>query len=135
METRHALAAWIRAKQSLERAMRREDFQSFVRPLYLIAVLSGSFMLLAMPPNKRLFERAHNFRHNLSAALAKQNYRLAGICAYPSDDELLILRSNPSFAPYVELIWRKRAEKIEAQRQAEDERDFADLSQVLEARA
>jgi hypothetical protein len=135
VETRHALAAWIRAKQSLERVMRREDFQSFVRPMYLIAVFPGNCFLLSIPANKRLYKRARNFRPNLRAAILKQNYDLAGIARYPSDDELLILRHSPAFAPYVELIWRKRAEKIEAQRQAEDERDFADLSQVLEARA
>jgi hypothetical protein len=135
VEARHALAAWIRAKQSLERVMRREDFQSFVRPMYLIAVLGPYCFLLAMPPNKRLYERARHFRPNLRAAILKQNYDLAGICRYPSDEELLLLRDSPSFAPYVQLIWRKRAEKYEAQREAEDTRDFADLSQVLEARA
>jgi hypothetical protein len=132
VETRHALAAWIRAKQSLQRVMRREDFQGFVRPMYLVAVLSQSFLLLAVPPNNRLVERARNFRPNLEAAISKQNYRLAGICPYPTDAEVLALRNHPAFAPYVELIWRKRAEKVAAYRVAEDARDSAGLATVLE---
>jgi hypothetical protein len=131
VEVRHALAAWVRAKQSLQQVMRREDFQSFVRPMYLVAVLSNSFMLLALPPNHRLFERARNFRPNIAAAIARQNYHLAGIARYPSDSELVRLREFPSFAPFVELIWRKRLEKVEAVRPAEDERDRADLTEAL----
>src|SRR5580704_5467104 len=111
VEIRHALAAWVRAKQSLEKVMRREDFQSFVRPMYLIALFPGACLLLAMPPNRRLFQRAWNFRPNLKAAIANQNYHFAGIARYPSDDELVILRDSPSFAPFVELIYRKRLAK------------------------
>jgi hypothetical protein len=131
VEARHALAAWVRAKQSLQRVMHREDFQSFVRPMYLVAVLSDACLLLTLPPNNRLFERARNFRPNLRAAIEEQNYHFAGIARYPSDDELLILRDNPSFAPFVELIWRKRLAKLAATRPAEDDRDSADLSLKL----
>jgi hypothetical protein len=135
VESRHALAAWVRAKQSLERVMRREDFQSFIRPMYLGAVLSRCCMLLTLPPNKRLFERARNFRPNLVAAIEQQNYHFAGIARYPTDDELVQLRNSPnyesSWKPFVELIWRKRQEKLAATRPAEDERDCADLSREL----
>lgn len=122
MEARHALAAWVRAKQSLETLMRREDFQSFVRPMYLLAVLSGCGMLLSLPPNKRLVERAWNFRPNLGLAIGKQNYRFAGLCRYPSDDELIVLANSPSFAPFVQLIWRGRTQKVLARKMAEDAR-------------
>jgi hypothetical protein len=131
VEVRHALSAWIRAKQSLQRVMPREDFHSFVRPMYLVAVLSESFMLLALPPNKRLFERARAFRGNIEAAIGQQNYHFAGIARYPSNDELVILRDSPSFAPFVDLIWRKRLAKLEVNRPAEDERDRADLTEAL----
>ena len=111
--------------------MRPEDFNSFIRPMYLLAVLSGSFMLLALPPNKRLAERARNFRPNLEAAIQKQNYHLAGFSRYPADGELLMLRDRLPWAPYVDLIYRKRLEAMEARRSAEDVRDRADLRQGL----
>ena len=100
--------------------------------MYLLAVLSECFMLLSLPPNRRVCERAYAFRANLAAAIAHENYRLAGLVAYPSDGELVVLRSHRSFAPFVELIWRKRLEKIAAQQVAEDARDSVDLSQALQ---
>ena len=133
LEVRHALSAWIQAKESLRRIMRPEDFHSFVRPMYLVAVLSQSFMLLALPPNKRLFERASAFQRNIEAAILRENYHLAGFARYPSDDELVVLRGVSSFAPFVELIWRKRAQKIATRRFSEDAHDAADLTQLLEA--
>jgi hypothetical protein len=130
-EDRHALAAWVRAKQTLERVMRREDFQAFVRPMYLTALFDRCFLLLAMPPNQRLFQRAWNFRPNLATAIELQNYHLAGIARYPTDDELLMLKDKPAFAPFVALIWRKRMDKAIARRPAEDDRDCSDLSREL----
>jgi hypothetical protein len=106
--------------------MRPEDFHSFIRPMYLMAVLSGSSMLLSLPPNKRLAERARNFRPNLVAAIEQQNYHFAGICRYPSDEELLILRERRQWVPYVELIYRKRLQRVEARTSAENVRDCAD---------
>ena len=110
--------------------MRREDYQSLVRPMYLVAVLPPCCFLLALPPNTRLYERARNFRPNLRAAIQKQNYDLAGLCRYPSDEELLLLRESEEFAPFVNLIWRKRLEKYALRKVVEDARD----SQPLEVR-
>ena len=130
-EVRRALTAWTRAKANLQQRMRREDFQAFIRPVYLLSVFSPRFLLLAIPPNRRIVERLRNFRHNLNLALAEQGYGLAGFTSYPSDDELLELRNHPSFRPFVELIYAKRLSKLEAARAAERIRVTADLFQGM----
>lgn len=122
-EVRHALTAWTRAKETLANAMCREDFQAFVRPMYLCGLLSHRFLVLSLPPNRRVVERARNFRHNVERALAAQGYGLAGFTAYPSTEQLLAQWNNPSFGPFLQLISRKRIDKLMAQRAAEDRRD------------
>ncbi|HKW17062.1 MAG TPA: hypothetical protein VJO35_06095 [Terriglobales bacterium] len=126
-ETRHALTAWTRAKSTLYAKMRHEDFQAFVRPMYLVAVLSGRFFLIAIPPNRRVMDRARNFRANLAAFIEREGYGFAGFTPYPSDDDLLELRERQfdasSFAPFLELIARKRLDKSLARREQENARD------------
>lgn len=115
--------------------MCREDFQCFVRPMYLLANFSG-FLLIALPANQRVVERARNFCPNVRAALLREGYALAGFTAYPSDDLLLQLRNHLSFAPFIRIIWRGRIRKLEARRAVEDARDRSPLdpSQLATAR-
>lgn len=123
-EVRRALSAWTRAKEALRQSMRQEDFQAFVRPMYLIGLLSGKFLLIALPPSRRVVERARNFRENLRAAIAEQGYDFAGFTPYPSDDVvLLLIENNASFGPFAEMICRGRLKRLEARRAAENARD------------
>ena len=123
VDFRDALSAWTRAKEALRVAMRREDFQAFVRPMYLLAVLGGHYLLLSLPPNRRVVERARNFRLNLTAHIRAEGYELAGFTAYPSDRELVALANCPSFQPFVHFIARGRLRKIERRVAAENARD------------
>jgi|HubBroStandDraft_5_1064220.scaffolds.fasta_scaffold101482_2 hypothetical protein len=107
--------------------MRREDFQAFVRPMYLLAALGGRHLLIAIPPNRRVIERARNFRENLAAMIRQQGYEFAGFAPYPGDCDLEQLAEHSSFAPYVHFIARGRLRKVTAQRNAEDQRDSAPL--------
>jgi hypothetical protein len=131
VEARQALKAWIGAKHSLNRVMLREDFQSLVRPIYLIGILSRHYMLLSVPPGNRLVERVKHFSPAIRAAIVKHDYDLAGLTPYPNDAALLQLRENPSFAPFVELIWHKRLENIAARQASENARDSAMLEVCL----
>lgn len=90
--------------------MPQEDFKAFVRPMRLQAILSGSYLLIAIPPNRRIAERARNFRANLACAIEQQNYKFAGLTPYPA----------------------RQAEP--AQCATEDRRDSADLTLALGAR-
>lgn len=120
---RHALTAWTRSKQALRNLMHPEDFRAFVRPMYLVGLLSERFLLIALPPNRRVVERARRFRPNLRAVLADQGYELAGFTAYPSDEQLLCQWDSPSFGPFFQLISRKRIERLIEKREREDGRD------------
>lgn len=122
-EIRRALTAWTRAKQALRSRMQRDDFQSFVRPMYLVAVLSGKFFLIAIPPNKRVIERAYNFRDNLARFIEREGYRFAGFTAYPGDDQLAAQWNSESFGPFFRLISAKRIEKVLERRAKENARD------------
>lgn len=112
--------------------MRPEDYRAFVRPMYLIAVLSNHHMLIAVPPNRRVVERARNFRMNLSHAISLEGYTFAGFAAYPDDETLPTLYHSPSFQPFVKIVYRGRLRKLEAARRAEDERDSVDMVARLE---
>jgi hypothetical protein len=122
-EARRALTAWTRAKQSLRERMPHEDFQAVVRPMYLAGVLSGRFFIVSIPPNRRLLDRARNFRDNLAAAIECQGYYFAGFTRYPTDDDLLALWDSPNFGPFFRLISRTRIERVLAQRDEENARD------------
>lgn len=95
--------------------------------MYLVALLSGRFFLIALPPNRRVIERARNFQSNLAAFIEREGYGFAGFTAYPSDDTLIEMRERgldaSSFAPFLELIARKRIEKALARRERENARD------------
>lgn len=122
-DLRRALTAWSRAKQALRAQMQRQDFQSFVRPMYLVAVLSGKFFLIALPPNRRVIERAYNFRGNLSRFIEREGYGFAGFTAYPDDDQLAAQWNHESFGPFFRLISAKRIEKVLDRRARENARD------------
>jgi hypothetical protein len=125
--SRHALTAWTRAKQNLRQVMRPEDFRAFVNPMRLLAVLSGSHLLIALPHNRRVMERARNFRPNLAAFIQQQGYELAGLAPYPSDDHLGELARHESFAPFIRIIARTRVEKARRRFVREDARDSMPL--------
>jgi len=93
--------------------------------MYLIGVLSEKFLLIAIPPNRRVAERARNFRSNLRAAIQQQGYEFAGFTSYPSDDVLMRMREteNRTFASFAEMICRGRLRRIERKHAAEDARD------------
>lgn len=129
MEIRHALSAWIRAKESLQRVMPPEDFHHFVRPMYLIGVLSKSFLLIALPPNQRIVERARNFQPNLRAAIQQQGYDFAGFTPYPSDEVVMLLANNrhPGLTPLARMICARRLPELMRRRASENARDSAPL--------
>lgn len=114
-----AYRAWIAAKRELASRMHPEDFNAFVRPIYLLMVLSEHYMLLSMPPNKRLVERARNFQSNIAAAIARHGYSFAGFARYPVEYEDFAAIPEEFLTP----ILRGRRRAAEQRRAAEDARD------------
>lgn len=99
------------------------DFQHFVRPMYLLVPLSGFCLLLALPRNKRIVERARRFRRQIAAAIQAEGYHFAGFTAYPSDEELVSLEH---WLPLLAAPLRARFEQARRRRAEEDARDRSD---------
>jgi hypothetical protein len=125
-DTARAYRAWLDVKNRLRSEMNPRDFNHFVRPMMLLTVLSGSYMLLSLPPNHRIAERARNFaKHGpLLAYLQAQGFTLAGFTAYPPDEVLVALAERfPEVFAQLSGKLRARAEAAAAQLAAEDARD------------
>jgi hypothetical protein len=119
-EAARAFDAWRRAKQRLRATMDPRDFNHFVRPMYLLVPLSDCFLLLALPRNKRIVERARRYRAKIEEAIQVEGYHFAGFTAYPSNEELLSLEQ---WLPFFAAPLRERYEQALAERSAEDSRD------------
>ena len=113
-------------KDRLRSEMDPRDFNHFVRPMMLFAVLSDGYMLLSLPPNKRIAERARNFAKNgpLLPYLQAQGFTLAGFTAYPPDEQLAALAERfPEVFAQLPASLRMRAEAAAARMAEEDARD------------
>ena len=53
-----ALKTWLAIKQALEQQLPLEEFKLWVRPAYLLKVMPGNSLLIALPPNSRIAEQA-----------------------------------------------------------------------------
>lgn len=130
-EFARAMRAWVEVKERLRSEMDPRDFNHFVRPMLLLNVLSGFFMLLALPPNARMFERARNFaKHGpLLPELQARGFTLAGFTAYPTSEALVRLREeHPRFFAGLSGPLRARAEAALAEFSAEDARDCQEVA-------
>jgi len=115
-----AFNAWRRAKERLRATMDARDFNHFVRPMYLLVPLWNFCLLLSLPPNQRIVERARCYRKKIAAAIKAEGYHFAGFTSYPSDEELLSLEQ---WIPLLAAPLRERYEQARLQRIAEDARD------------
>lgn len=130
-DTARAYRTWIDVKDRLRAEMEPRDFNHFVRPMMLLTVLSGCYMLLSLPPNKRIFERARNFaKHGpLLQHLQAQGFTLAGFTAYPPDEQLVALAERfPDVFAQLSARLRARVEAAAAQMAAEDARDRMEVA-------
>jgi hypothetical protein len=125
-EKQHAFGAlmahWIEIKTKLRNQLPREDYDQFIRPMYLFRAY-GDALGLTLPPNLRMIERAKNCEL-LQTLVRARGYSGAIIGRYPTDDELIVLQER---YPGIEESWgeslKKRcADAIERRRQ-EDARD------------
>ena len=128
MQAARACRAWIAVKERLREEMDPRDFDHFVRPMMLLTVLSDGYLLLSLPPNKRIAERARNFAQHgsLLRHLQDQGFMLAGFTPYPSGESLVALRERfPGVFAMLPSRLRARAEAAAERIAAEDARDMA----------
>ena len=73
---RGALKVWLTVKEKLRREIPEEEWKLWVRPTYLFRVMSGSQLLLVMPPNNAIITAANNRKTMLRVRLAEHGLRL-----------------------------------------------------------
>lgn len=113
---------WIEIKRRLRSSMRYDDFEAIVRPMFLLA-LSGDCLVVAVPRNLRIIERAKRCAL-LQAAVRELGYSGAFATFYPSDDELLRIRERfPDIFERFSRPLRERASRLAIRRATEDARD------------
>lgn len=113
---------WIRIKNRLRSAMRADDFNGIVRPMFLLA-LSGDCLAVAVPRNLRIVERAKQCAL-LQTVVREHGYSGALVLFYPSDEELLRLRERfPDVFERFSRPLRERALRAAVNRAEEDARD------------
>ncbi len=125
-EKHHAFGAlmthWIEIKTALQKQLPHEDYEKFIRPMYLFRVY-GDCLGLTLPPDLRMIERAKNCEL-LQSLVRQHGYSGAIIGRYPTDDELIELQRR---YPGIEESWgkslKKRCADAIEQRRREDARD------------
>lgn len=80
-----ALKAWIAAKDQLRDKLGSEEWSRCVRPAMLLKVISGRFLLIALPPNQQIHMAAKQRGEEFRQALARYGFSLAGFTVYPDN--------------------------------------------------
>jgi hypothetical protein len=89
-----ALSFWLKFKDELLRDPSiPEDYRRWLRPLYFLKELSGGHLLLALPPNNKLFAAYKSNEHWLRERLAVHE-RLCSATVYPDEWEARALGSE-----------------------------------------
>jgi hypothetical protein len=85
-----ALNDWLSIKEKLKTKLPSEEWDLWVRPARLLKIVSGSCLLIAVPPNRRIMQAA-KARAKLLNELARSlgaGYHELGITKYPDDYQL-----------------------------------------------
>jgi hypothetical protein len=89
------ISAWLSIKAELKNRLPAEEWDLWVRPLYLLkARPSDQFVLFALPANNRMAEAARANRAILIEMLAPHGYRACGFQFYPDDYQLGRMQSE-----------------------------------------
>jgi len=108
-ENHHACGAlndWLQIKSKLEKQLPEEQFKLWLRPMYLLKVMSGRVLLLALPPNGRIVEAARFHQEELLKLVREAGYSSFCLRRYPDNYERERLRKeHPDF--YAQMYGQK----------------------------
>lgn len=82
-----ALGKWLSIKSELERILPSADYKLWVRPMYLLRVMSGQVLLLTLPPSHAVVEAAGKQQELLHAEVLKAGFNGFVLGKYPDDYE------------------------------------------------
>jgi hypothetical protein len=93
-----ALKAWLWIKTELQKQLPEQEWRLWVRPAYLLKVLSGSTLLVALPPSGRIIEAAQIRAPDVLAVIARECGYVVKFTRYPDGYDRERLRAEyPEF--------------------------------------
>jgi hypothetical protein len=108
-ENHHACGAlndWLQIKSKLEKQLPEDQFKLWLRPMYLLKVMSGRVLLLSLPPNGRIVEAARFHQEELLKLVREAGYSSFCLTRYPDNYEREWLRKeHPDF--YAQMYGQK----------------------------
>ena len=108
-----ALRHWLAVKAELQQQLPADEWKLWVRPAYLLAVMSGGVMLVALPPNGRIAEAAKARLPSLRAIVRAAGYSDVQLARYPDDYEReRVRREYPEF--YEQMFGNRTHEQARA---------------------
>lgn len=94
-----ALENWFSIKNEMRSVVGPDEWQLWVRPAYLLSVMSGGVLLIALPPSGRIVERARSRLPDLCRLAEQRGYRGLVYTRYPDEYEReRIKREYPDIA-------------------------------------
>jgi hypothetical protein len=92
-EASAALNVWLEVKSELRERLGKEGWK-WLRPMYLLKVMGGRCLLLAIPANGEIIAGAQANKRLIQEALDRRGYSLAGLTRYPNAHELQRIRQE-----------------------------------------
>lgn len=83
---REATKAWLAAKNELLAELGRDEWLLCVRPALLLNVLSGKYLLIALPPSRQIYQAAQKQKEKFRCAIHGHGFALAGFTIYPDEN-------------------------------------------------
>jgi hypothetical protein len=110
-----ALKEWLSIKSELQELLDEQEWKLWVRPAYLLKLLSGGTMLVTLPPNKRILEAARARLPMLREIAGRHGYEGVVFSSYPDDYEREQIRTlHPEF--YQQMLGNRTSEARREQR-------------------
>jgi hypothetical protein len=103
-----ALKSWLAAKRQLQATLPTSEFDLWVRPMYLLRVLSNEVMLLALPPSTRVVSAARSYKHTLTELVQRYGFKGVAFTKYPDNCDIESLAINSPEWREVWLRFRRR---------------------------
>jgi hypothetical protein len=108
------IALWIRTKNRLKNELPIDEWNLWIRPMFLLRAMDhGRFLLFSLPPNDRIMKAALANKATLIGLLQPHGFRGCSFARYPDEYELERLsRENPSFYEQLpDALKKRRPEK------------------------
>lgn len=103
-----ALQDWLAIKAEIQATIPDEEYQLWLRPMYLLKVLGSEGLLLSVPPNGRIMEAAAANRELVAKHAKAHGYNGIALTRYPDDYQRERIRNEfPEF--YEQMLGNKEA--------------------------